>query len=184
MMHRKDAIAGSILLLVVIALNVGAASAAKRAGTGGCPAIATADARASAANAILCLVNRERTMRGLAAVRVSQQLSQSAIAHSKDMVEHRFFSHADSGGMSFRERVARSGYVRNGATYIAETLAWGSYELATPVELMRSLMRSPSHKRAILEGRFRDIGVGLLDAVPFPALADRGATLTLQFGRR
>jgi uncharacterized protein YkwD len=45
-------------------------------------------------------------------------------------------------------------------------------------------MSSPPHKRAILDGRFRDIGVGLIDAVPFPQLADAGATLTLQFGRR
>jgi uncharacterized protein YkwD len=184
MIHRKDAIAGTILLLLVMALNTNAASAAKRAATDGCPAPAVADARLGAAITILCLVNRERTTRGLTAVRVSQQLSQSALAHTKDMVEHRFFGHTDSAGMSFRQRVARSGYVRNSSTYIAETLAWGSAQWGTPAGLVGSLMGSPSHKRAVLDGRFREIGVGLIGAVPFPQLADEGATLTLQFGRR
>ncbi|MEA2188873.1 MAG: hypothetical protein QOK16_3884 [Solirubrobacteraceae bacterium] len=184
MTHRKDAIAGTILLLLVMALNTSAAWATKRVATDACPAPAVADARFREAITILCLVNRERTTRGLTAVRVSQQLSQSALAHTKDMVEHRFFGHGDSAGLNFRQRVARSGYVRNSSTYIAETLAWGSFQWATPEGLMGSLMSSPPHKRAILDGRFRDIGVGLIDAVPFPQLADAGATLTLQFGRR
>lgn len=203
MIHRKDAIVGSIVLLSALVLNASAASAAKRTAAAaakrpvpartvrtapaGCPGAtvlaAPDDARAGAVDAILCLVNQERTTRGLAAVRLSQQLSQSAAAHSADMVQNKFFSHASSDGMSFRPRVARSGYVRT-RSYIAETLAWGTDEFATPLELVRSLMASPSHKAAILDGRFRDVGIGLVGAVPAEAVAADGATLTLQFGRR
>ena len=81
MTHRKDAIAGTILLLLVMALNTSAAWATKRVATDACPAPAVADARFREAITILCLVNRERTTRGLTAVRVSQQLSQSALAN-------------------------------------------------------------------------------------------------------
>jgi uncharacterized protein YkwD len=187
MTHRKDAVAGSIVLLVVMTLMTSAAGAAGRGATDACTGttlLATTDgARAGAVGAILCLVNRERTRRGLAAVRLSPQLSQSATAFSEDMAQRKFFGHVSPDGSNLRQRIGRTGYLRS-ASYVAETLAWASDELATPAELVRALMGSPGHKRVILDGRFRDIGVGLATGVPDAETSGDGATLTLDFGRR
>ena len=187
-MHRKGAIAVSIVPLMVMALNMSAASAAKRAARDGCTATALRaaadDARRDAGVAILCLVNRERTKRGLAAVRLSQPLSRSASAHSEDMAQNKFFSHVGSGDTSPQQRVERSGYMRGSHKQVAEAIAWASTEFATPVGLMRSLMGSAGHRRIILDGRFRDIGVGLANGVPLRGISGDGATLTLVLGRR
>jgi uncharacterized protein YkwD len=187
-MHRKGAIALSIVLLLMMALKLSAASAAKRAAGEGCTGTAVRaaadDARRLAGDAILCLVNGERKKRGLAVVRLSQQLSRSATAHSDDMVQSKFFSHVGSGATSLRQRVEDTGYLRTSRDYVAETIAWGSAEFASPLQLIRSLMGSPGHRRVILDGRFRDVGVGLVSGIPVRGISGDGATLTLVFGRR
>jgi len=187
-MHRKDAIAGPIVLLMVMALNVSPAWAAKRAAAEGCTGTLVraeaADARRIAGDAILCLVNHERKKHRLAPVHLSQPLTRSATAHSEDMAQSKFFSHVGSGGTSLRERVGRSGYLRGGRDQVAETIAWGAAEFGTPMLLLRSLMGSPGHRRVILGGRFRDVGVGVASGAPFLGSSGDGATLTLVFGRR
>jgi uncharacterized protein YkwD len=188
MMQRKDAVVGSIVLMFAMALATSAGLAARRAAGDGCTGTtvraATADARRVADDAILCLVNRERSRRGLAAVRLSKALSRSATAHSEDMAQSKFFSHVGSGGTSIRQRVDRSGYLRGSDDRVGETIAWGSAEFGTPAQLMGALMGSPGHRRVILDRRFRDVGVGLVSGVPVRASSDDGATLTLVFGRR
>jgi uncharacterized protein YkwD len=186
-MYRKDAIAGAIVLLFVVVFSTSAAAATQRGTTDGCAGAAVLSAGENglgeAVEAILCLVNQERSQRGLPAVRLSQQLSQSATAQSQDMVQQQFFSHDSPRGLSFRQRIARSGYGRS-RSYLGETLAWGSEDQAAPVGLIRALMASPLHKRVILDARFRDVGVGLVGAAPEPNVAGQSMTLTLDFGRR
>ena len=188
-MLRRDAVAGAIVLLVVLALDASVASAAKRWSGDGCTGAAglaaSAAAVTTASDSILCLVNRERTKRGLPAVRRSAQLTQSALGFSEDMARRKFFAHVSPGGVNLRQRVAATGYLRNShSRYIGETIAWGSGEFATPVELVKSLMDSPGHRRILLDGRFRDIGIGLATAPPVRGVGSDGATLTLDFGRR
>jgi uncharacterized protein YkwD len=187
-MHRRDAVGGLIVVLLVMALGAGAALAAKRGAGHGCSGATVltsgGDVRGPAVAAILCHVNRQRAMRGRAPVRLSQRLSRAAILHSQDMTQHTFFSHTSSNGMNVRERVARTGYLRDGRSLVAETLAWGSAELAAPAQLVRALMGSPSHKQVVLDPRFRDVGVGLAGGVPDAKMPGGGATLTLVFGRR
>ena len=182
-MLRGNAVAGAIALVVGGSLDSGTAVAAG----GGCArAAAMADPTTlkSASDAVLCLVNRTRAMRGLAPVQASRQLKWSAAAHSRDMVFRQFFSHVSPGGMDARQRILRSGYLRNrrGAK-IGEALAWGTAHRATPAGLVRSFMNSGAHRRVLLDRRFRDVGFGLALGVPIGGVG-AGATLTLDFGRR
>lgn len=187
-MHRKDAVWSLIVVLLVMALDASAAAAAKRRVSHGCAGAtvlaAGGDARAGAAAAVLCHVNRQRSMRGLAPLRLSERLAQAATVHSEDMAARNFFSHTSSNGMSVRQRVGRTGYLRNSRSSVAETLAWGSDEQGAPAELVRTLMTSAFHRGVILDRRFRDVGVGLVTRIPLAQMPNAGATLTLVFGRR
>jgi uncharacterized protein YkwD len=140
--------------------------------------------RALAGEALACLVNRERTSRGIPALRTSSLLTSAATRHSGDMVARGFFSHTGSSGSSTRLRIARTGYLRRSRTaVVGETLAWASGPFATPAEILGSFLESPEHRRTMLDRRFRDVGIGLVLGAPEP---DVGAamTATLDFGRR
>lgn len=136
--------------------------------------------------ATLCLVNRERSSRGLAPLRLHPELSRAAVAHARDMVRRGFFRHDTPNGRSPFQRMLATRYVPRGARWLlGENLGWGTRELAQPAALVRSWMRSPSHRRNILNGRFREIGVGIALGVPVdnPRLADQpGATYATDFG--
>lgn len=147
-------------------------------------AIADTSTLKQASDSVLCLVNSERAGRGLAPLRPSRQLDRSAGAHSRDMVARQYFSHLSPAGTNARQRALRAGYVRKRrVAKVGETIAWGTEGLGTPAELVRSFMSSAGHRRALLDRRYRDIGVGLALGAPISGLGD-GATLTLTLGRR
>ena len=98
--------------------------------------------------AILCLINTERTRRGLRAVRLSAPLSSAAIAHSTDMVAQDYFDHVSPDGKTARQRVLKSGYFKGGAGWVDEALALGWQARSSPQQLVRMLMDSrgpPQH---------------------------------------
>ena len=165
-----------------------AAPAAPAAGPGACAAAtvipSSLSLRKAAADAVLCLVNIERTSRGLAAVVASPQLGKAAGAHSTDMVRRGYFDHVTPSGQDLRKRVARTGYLRGARRpALGETIAWGSDLYATPAELVKDLMNSAAHRAIITDRRYRDVGVGLALGAPLEGMGD-GATLALNFGRR
>lgn len=182
-MLRRSAIAVAIAVLWCGVLGSGTAVAAK-SGCAQAASIAVPTTLEQASDSVLCLVNGERARRGLVPLRASRLLNRSARAHSRDMVARQYFSHVTPAGVSVRQRIARSGYLRKRcACKVAETIAWGTEAQATPAELVRSFMASPGHKRILLDRRYRDIGVGLVLGVQGGATGN-GATLTLDFGRR
>jgi uncharacterized protein YkwD len=140
------------------------------------------DARA-AYEATLCLLNRERAAHGLRPLRESDPLDRAASGHSKDMVRRRFFDHTAPGNVSFIERIRRARYSPRGSWAVAENIAWGSGQLAQPLHIVQSWMRSPGHRANILDGRFRSIGIGVARGVPVAA-SSGGATYTTDFGSR
>lgn len=183
------AVGAAVTLIIVLVSASAAAGSTSRASSapGECadaslmPAPGT-QARASAA--VLCLVNRERARRGLAGVRVSSLLTRAAADHSSDMVRRQYFSHVSPNGLDARRRVARVGY--RARSTVGETIGWGTYDLATPVALVRQFLNSGPHRRIVLHRRFRDIGVGWVPAAPvaMDGAGGQAATLTLNFGRR
>lgn len=133
---------------------------------------------------MLCLIDVERAKHALRAVVASSLLTKAAAAHSADMVRRKYFSHVSPNGMGLRTRVARTGYLRaSRRPTLGETLAWGSAIYSTPTELVKELMASPEHRAIVLDGRFRDIGVGLALGAPMNGMG-AGSTLSLSFGRR
>lgn len=182
-MVRRKAVAGAIALSV-FALPPGPAGAAAPASCAGANAIATDGASsARASSAVRCLVNAERAARRIQQLRASTLLGRAAARHSGDMVRNQFFGHVSPSGGSLRRRVLSTGYLRGGCL-LGETLAWGTETYATPTQLVATMMASPSHRRILLDRRFRDVGVGLVTAAPVRGAGGRGVTLTLNLGRR
>ena len=157
--------------------------ARRAACSGGTAALAASNGR-QIDRALLCLVNAERTSRGLRALRTNRLLRRAALAHSRDMVRRRYFAHDSPSGADVVDRVRRTGFIpRSGSWAIGENLAFGTGPLGTPASIVRSWMGSPGHRANILQKRFREIGIGTVRGVPV-AGAGGGATYTNVFGAR
>jgi uncharacterized protein YkwD len=132
-------------------------------------------------NAALCLVNQERTSRGLRPLKSNRHLAKAARGHARDMAARGYFSHDSANGASFVERIRRAGYVRARALpSLGEDLAWGSGSLGTPREIVQGWMESPGHRANILNRRFREAGMGV--AFGDPGAGEDGVLYALDFG--
>jgi uncharacterized protein YkwD len=133
-------------------------------------------------SATMCLLNQERAKAGLGKLRSNTKLRKAAKGHSSDMVSKGYFDHSGPAGDTLLSRVSDAHYIRATASYfIAENIAWGSGNLATPSEIVKAWMNSPPHRANILTGRFREAGIGIALGTPEAGLA--GATYTMDFGR-
>jgi uncharacterized protein YkwD len=132
----------------------------------------------------LCLINRERTQRGLRRLRANADLQDAAQGHSSDMTARRYFEHDSPGGATMVDRIKRAGYVRARAAWtVGENIAWGTGDLATPRRIVASWMASPPHRANILRGSFKEIGIGVSLRAPVDVGGDLpGATYTTDFG--
>ena len=134
--------------------------------------------------ATLCLLNRQRTSRGKRKLSHNASLGGAARAHAVDMIQRNYFDHTAPGGVDFVRRIMRRDYVQPGDGWtVGENLAWGSQELATPREIVRSWMDSPAHRANILSSRFREIGIGVARGAPERDIS-RAATYATEFGSR
>lgn len=133
---------------------------------------------------VLCLVNRERTSRGLRRLRANRRLERAARGHSQHMVDAKFFSHDSPGGASLLDRVRNRGYNSRGGMTVGENIAWGSGSYATPAGIVDSWMKSPGHRANILRRGFKEIGVGVALGAPRPVNGSPAATYTTDFGTR
>lgn len=132
------------------------------------------------AAATLCLVNAERTSRGLAALKTDRSLERAALGHASDMVEHSYFSHSGRNGSQVADRVRATGYLRSADWIIGENLAWGSGSMGAPSSIVGAWMRSSGHRDNILRGGYREIGLGVVAGNP--ASGSGGATYASEFG--
>ena len=118
-------------------------------------ALADLDRDGEAGVAITLLVNEERITAGLPTLTWSSALTEVATQYATEMATEGFFSHTsprtgdvgdrlDSAGISFR--------------IAGENLAWGP----TVDRIHVGLMNSPTHRQNILNGRFRNVGIGVV----------------------
>ncbi|MDO8185501.1 CAP domain-containing protein [Conexibacter sp. JD483] len=162
---------------------------ASEAARGGCEhveVLASAEPEL-AAEAILCMLNRERAARHLSPLRRNPRLTTAADGHSRDMVRRRYFAHTAPGRVTFVRRITRARYARGGAAKLGENLAWGMGDPAAPSAVVSGWMHSPEHRANILDPAFRSIGIGIAAGVPVAtasAAAASGATYTTDFGSR
>ena len=138
----------------------------------------------AAAQTTLCLLNRERTSRGLPALRRNALLDQASLEHSQDMVKLNYFEHTSEDGRTVGDRVQALGYARNTNASAGENIAYGVGHAATPAAIMKAWMHSPPHRADILRRTFTDIGIGIAIGSPQTsrAVQDTSATYTTDFG--
>jgi hypothetical protein len=132
--------------------------------------VAGADGRADAESydpeelQFLELINGYRAENGLGALILSDTLAVAAEHHSKDMARYSFFAHDTAASSYYRvgsrpwDRMEAEGYRYN--TYKGENIAVG-YETAE--EAFRAWRESPSHNKAMLDGRYRVIGIARIN---------------------
>ena len=135
--------------------------------------------------AAVCLVNRERARRGMRTLRVNRRLSQAALAHTRDMVQKRYFEHVSRSGADVVDRLLSTGYLgRVRSWLVGENLAWGTESLSTPRQTVTNWMNSAGHRTNILTRRFREIGIGVVFHAPTASSERVAATYTTTFGSR
>jgi len=167
-------------LIASLAIAVPTAQAADCAGANLLPALASVP---TAKAATLCLVNGERTARGLAPLAADPVLESAATAYSQAMVQQHFFDHVSPGGQTLKERLAS--YVASADNWtMGENIAWGEGALATPAAIVKSWMASTGHRANILNSDFEEIGVGIVGGTPVGSLPAVSATYTTEFGAR
>lgn len=178
----RTSIRYALPLLLLVAAAAVAAPRATAATVCAAVDVPTAQTSTAAlANSALCLVNQERTSRGLRPLKSNRRLARAADGHSEDMVARSFFSHDSLNGASFVDRIRRAGYVPARAfPSLGEDLAWGSGTLGTPEEIVKGWMKSPPHRANILSRKFSEAGMGV--AFGDVGLGMDGATYTLDFG--
>ena len=178
---RRYALAALAALTVVVPAAVPATASA------GCKnrnAHPTAVSNKAVKRATFCLLNKQRAAHGRRSLQRNRRLARAARTHALDMVRRDYFSHTAPGGTSFVDRILNQDYVDPGQGWtLGENLAWGSYQLATPRSIVRSWMNSPGHRANILNPRFREIGIGVVEGGP-EAGTDQAATYATSFGTR
>ncbi len=135
--------------------------------------------------AVLCLINQEREHHGEGALAPNAKLARAAQVHSRNMAEQDYFSHTAPDGSTPLQRMRASGYIPNAQDeyMVGENIAWGTMWLATPQSIVSAWMASPGHRANILDGAYRETGVGVEPRAP-AALAEGqpGALYTQDFG--
>ena len=156
-LHRRVVSALPVAALVACALAAApAAGRAARTFHAG-RSCANADTPAAAAgrqpmrDAVVCLINQQRTSRHLPALRASTRLDRSAQGWTNTMVTSGVFSH----GTDFAARISAVGYVWTSA---GENIATG---FQTPRQVVSAWMASDGHCRNILDPSFADVGTGI-----------------------
>ncbi|GGK89646.1 CAP domain-containing protein [Mangrovihabitans endophyticus] len=102
-------------------------------------------------------VNHQRVNHGCPRLRIDNRLIRAARDHSAYMARYGRFSHTGRGGSSFVTRVRRVGY----SVPMSENIAWG---YRTGAQVVNAWMRSPGHRRNILNCRARSVGTGAVYA--------------------
>ncbi len=119
--------------------------------------------------AMLVLLNRERTSRGLNALTLNTKARTVARAYSTDMFARGYFSHINLEGRSPFDRM-RAGGVRFGSA--GENLALAP----TLQQAHDGLMKSPGHRANILSTSYNTVGIGIVDGGPYGLMVTQDFT--------
>jgi uncharacterized protein YkwD len=133
--------------------------------------------------ALFCAINEERSANGLGALAPNGSLGRAGEHHARAMNSRNFFGHEPDGSPASRAR--QRGYMAGASWWmVGETLAWGRGSNGTPAAALSAMMASPMHRGVILDGRWRDLGVGVAMGVPVRERARNAAIYSVEFGVR
>jgi uncharacterized protein YkwD len=152
-----------------------------RASRGGCRAHKVHQGPRRFARSVLCVQNGQRRAHGLRPLRLSRSLQRAAARHARDMVRRNYFGHVSFGGSTVGDRVARSGYSRRRFA-AAENLFYVLPPRPSPARVVAAWMASAGHRHEILNGAWREVGIGAIMRPPFGARG--GITVVAVFGSR
>jgi len=145
---------GTCLLAVAICLSaffIGSATITQ---------VDTAEA-ASFQKKLLKLHNKERKKRNKPKLRLNSSLKRSAQAYAQDLAASGILSHVGVDGSTFDQRIRAQG---GNFSTMGENIAQGQ---PTAKAVHKGWMRSPGHRRNILDKRFRTVGFGIAGNDPF-----------------
>jgi uncharacterized protein YkwD/uncharacterized membrane protein required for colicin V production len=106
--------------------------------------------------AMFRMVNEERNKRGIPSLAWRPEVVPVARAHATDMWEREYFGHVSPDGEDVGDRLQKA---EVGYTIAGENLALAP----TLITAHNGLMNSEGHRENILEPRFRQIGIGVID---------------------
>ncbi|GAA0568772.1 hypothetical protein GCM10010172_61340 [Paractinoplanes ferrugineus] len=115
----------------------------------------TTNPSARAQQQILALVNLNRRRSGCGSLSLDRRLITAANRHAADMARRAYFAHVSRNGADSGARLRAAGY--RWARY-GENIARG---FNSPWDVVNGWMRSPGHRRNILDCRLHQMGIGL-----------------------
>ena len=119
---------------------------------------------------IIAETNQERQKLGLGSLSMNTSLNAAAQAKAQNMFEENYWAHFSPSGKDPWGFILSSGYK---FAYAGENLARNFY---TSEDTVRAWMNSPSHKENMINGRYKEIGVAVVDGV----LQGQKTTLVVQ----
>ena len=152
--------AGFALACVACALAANAVAAPGR------PALALS----SLERGVLSDINAFRTAHHLTALRLSQPLTEAAIAHTQEMAAQGYFAHESADGSLFWKRI-RTYYPSTPWTYwsVGENLLWSSPDVGAS-QALQLWLNSPEHRANLMNPQWREIGVAAVHAAAAPGV--------------
>ena len=132
--------------------------------------------------AVDCLINKARSRRDIGELRPNSDLDHLGQSHSKMMVKKTCFRHRCGDEPSVKQRFEQSPYVKGASSFrYSEELGYET----TPKQLVMRIMDSANHRHVVLDGHFRDLGVGLHRGAPVKHVdPSKFMTYTLELGAR
>jgi len=119
---------------------------------------------------VISLTNAERARVGLAPLTVNSKLTSAALSKGQDMFNDQYWAHIAPDGKEPWGFIGESGYSYRVA---GENLA---RDFSNSTDMMGAWMRSPTHKANIVNSRYQEIGIAVIDGV----LGGHETTLVVQ----
>jgi serralysin len=115
---------------------------------------------------LLELINRSRASSGLQPLAMNFYINEAADLHSAYQLAVNKLTHTGSGGTSASTRMTDAGFNFNGSSTWGENVGWqsisGTASYQDEVDRIHTwLMNSPGHRANLLNGSFREVGLGV-----------------------
>lgn len=111
------------------------------------------------ANKVIDFTNQERSKLGLPTLTLNSNLSQSASLKAQDMFANKYWAHTSPSGKSPWDFFKTVNYRYSIA---GENLAKDFYDTDS---MMKAWMNSPTHRSNIVNTKFKEIGIGVVNGV-------------------
>jgi uncharacterized protein YkwD len=185
-MAREASIgARAIVVLALVAIGVAlpaSPAAAHRATCKNATARPGTVSKAKLREAVDCLINKARARRDVGQLKPNSDLDHLGQGHSRLMVKRHCFRHRCGDEASVKQRFEASPYVKGASAFrYSEELGYET----TPKQLVLRILGSKTHRAVVLDGAFRDIGVGVHTGAPVKHVdASKFMTYTIELGAR